>query len=90
MRAKYLKKNIKAVKVELKDLARDYRLKVKISSDPKTYKMWADYTYKVNKREMHIKMIMLPEHKIAYGLYKTSMVRYNVEQQLRSWLKRIK
>lgn len=89
MKTKYLRKNIKAVKKELKSLAKDYKLKVEFESSPTNHRMWADFSYKKTPKYKHILVSELAEDKIAYGLYKPGMVRYNLERAIVSWLKSI-
>lgn len=90
MKAKYLRQNIKATKREIKLLAKVYKLKVKLWSSPVNHKMQVQFIYMKPKPYNHLLSCELAEEKIAYGLYKPAMVRYNLERKIISWLKIIK
>lgn len=86
MKVKLLKKNIKRTRRELKFLAKLYRLKMRWEESPKTPYIWVDFEKRISTDYKCVKVIELPADKIAYGKYKPSMVKYNVERQLQSWL----
>lgn len=90
MKAKYLRQNIKATKRELKSLAKSYKLKIKLRSSPINHKMQVLFVCMKPVPYSYLLVCELAEDKIAYGLYKPSMVRYNLERKIISWLKTIK
>lgn len=49
--------------------------------------VWVSFETKIFNKFKYVKRIYLPAEKIAYGKYKPSLVRYNVERQIQSWLK---
>lgn len=85
MKAKYLKKNLKATKKLLKNVAWDYQVKVKWEIDPKKPNIYVWLTRKFGGSK-HLFIVTLPEDKISYGKYKPAMVAYNVKRSMERWL----
>lgn len=85
MKAKYLRKNIINTKNAIRTLAKDYKVRLKWEIDDRQPKIYVEF-YKKIKDYKFVKIIILPEDKVAYGKYKPSMVAYNVERQLTKWL----
>lgn len=88
MKAKYLRKNLNNTKKALRELCYDYKVKLNWETDPKQPKIYIAITKRIPHYKC-IKIIVLPEDKIAYGKYKPGMVVYNVERQLSKWLSEI-
>lgn len=86
MRFRYLKKNLQDTKKALEKVACDYRCHLKMEVEPNRPVIWLTFTRKYEGWKF-IKIVELPEDKIAYGKYRPGMVAYNVGRQLSKWLK---
>lgn len=88
MKTKFQRKNIKAVKTQVTDIAVAYGCSMKWKVDRNWPIIHVIFKKKLGG-EKYKKYVKLPEDKIAYGKYKPSMVWYNVNQQIDSWINRI-
>lgn len=89
MKVKYLRKNLRKTKQELRRLAREYHLKVKFDSSDSNCYLYVWFSRKLAPKHYSVVFVNLPEHKIAYGLYKPGMVAYNTERKIVKWLRKI-